>query len=109
MENQDNVTMKTSLNLCTSVQCYPPSHTHEASSPGDYYIISYTIYKLMKLLQSFNMDRFNLVSLFKQMCPTDQIQFKKLLLLKRDELTEWAILFISTEVKQFTAKPWFHV
>lgn len=42
----------------------------------------------MKLLQSFNMDRFNLVSLFKQMCPTDQIQFKKLLLLKRDELTE---------------------
>lgn len=75
MENQDNVTMKTSLKLsCTSVLSYPPPHTHEASSPGDYYIISYITYKLIKLLQSFNMDRSSLVSLFKQMCPTEQIQ-----------------------------------
>lgn len=36
--------------------------------------LDYTIYKLIKLLQSFNMDRFHLVSLFKQMCPTEQIQ-----------------------------------
>lgn len=35
---------------------------------------AYTIYKVIKLLQSFHMGRFRMVSLFKQMCPTEQIQ-----------------------------------
>lgn len=40
MEKQENVTIQTSLKLsCTSGQSYPPPHTHEASSAGDYYTI----------------------------------------------------------------------
>lgn len=74
MKNQDNVTIQTSLKLlCTSAQS--PHHTPmEPHLQEIITSLAYTIYKLIKLLQSFNMDRFSLVSLFKQMWPTEQIQ-----------------------------------